>query len=101
MQKYYVLYSAPHSIVAPSVTRTNGEVIPERVFHIGERAVYRLKGVPSRFYRRDYPSPGDNGFFLAKFRSLMEAVELRDHIDDPYFNVYEWVDGQLGEKVEI
>ncbi len=101
MNKYYVLYSAPHDITAPAHKGTKGEVIPERVFHIGERAVYRLKGFPGRFYRRNYPCPFDNCFFLAKFRSLMEAVELRDHIGDSYFDVYEWANGQLGKKVEI
>ena len=104
MNKFYVLISQPFTETAPGFMRTGtynyGEVVPERTFQVGERAVYRLKKVPGRFYRRDYPNPGDNCFFLAKVRTLLEAVELRDRINDR-FEVYEWVNGQLGGKVDV
>lgn len=100
---YYVLHSKSYDEIRPSFTRpTTGEVVPARVFHIDERAVYRLKKVPGRFYRRDYPDPGDKAFFLAKFPSLLEAVELRDRMgDNPPFDIHEWVNGKLGAKVDI
>lgn len=63
--------------------------------------VYRKKKTPDRLFVRDYPNPGDGNCFLAKFRSLFEAVEARDLVGDFSFDVYEWKNNQLGEKVDV
>lgn len=100
----YVLYSPPHDMKREAFKRSNtGKVVPEKVFKVGPRALYCLKGHPGRRYRSSYPVPDDKRMYLAKFPTIQEAIAERTLLNDyceENFEIREWDNGKLGGVVE-
>ena len=78
----YILYSPAHDVVREAFTRPDGTFVPEKVFTTEARALYRLRGLPDRRYRSDFPVPKDKDMYLAKFRSVKEAIREREALAD-------------------
>ncbi|MBP3541830.1 MAG: hypothetical protein J6K72_08500 [Clostridia bacterium] len=70
----------------------------------GERALYRRRGMPERRYRREFPDPGSKTMYLAKFRSMQEAMEEREALHShcgEWWQIRIWLDGRLGPLVTV
>lgn len=68
------------------------------------RALYRLRGMPNRRYRRPFLEPGNKALYLAKFQSMREAVEERENLHrycGEWWEIRIWLDGRLGPKVTV
>lgn len=100
----YILYSPAHDVVREAFNRPDGTFVPEKVFTTEARALYRLRGLPDRRYRSSYPVPADKDMYLAKFRSVKEAIRERETLADycgEEFEIREWLGDVLGAKIEV
>lgn len=99
MARYY-LRKEPYTHTAPAFTKTNGEVVPERVFEIERRALYKHHDF-SRFYRDSYPAPRQNRLQLYTTKNMKTILTQRQALHDycgEWFDVY---DLDTGNRVEI
>lgn len=97
----YILYSPEHKMTVPGFKKTTGEVIPDRTETIGPRALYRLKNLPNRRYRYDYPNI-DKSMTLVKCKTLEEAKEERESLMEycgEVFEIHEYEKGVLGPRI--
>lgn len=98
----YILYSPPHEMVRPEFTKTNGEVVPRKVFPVEARALYKHKRFPSRRYRNGFPC-ADNELVLVQCKMIEDAKQeqaaLKDYCGET-FEVREYVNKQVGKLVE-
>ena len=99
----YILYSPDHVEVRPAFRRMNGEVIPEKTFQTGERALYGIKDVPDRIYRNSFPKPGHESLELLEFRTFAEAKAAQLGLQascGELFQIRVWMDGKLGRNLD-
>ena len=97
----YILYSPEHERTIPGFKKTTGEVIPDRTVTVGPRALYRLKNIPHRRYRHDYPNPYKS-MTLVKCKTFEEAKEEQEALKNycgEVFEIHEYEKGQIGPKV--
>ena len=97
----YILYSPPHDMKVEEIRRPNGEVIPERIFHVGARALYCLRDFPHRRYRDGYPT-NDIRMRLVKCKSIAEAENEQHELENycgETFEIHEFEKGRLGPKI--
>lgn len=86
----YYLRSPAHKQIVPGFTKTDGTVVPERVFDIEERALYRHHNF-LRFYRDSYPEPNNAGLRLYTAKKLKTILLRRRELFDycgEWFDVY-------------
>ena len=98
----YILYSPAHDVVREAFTRPDGTFVPEKVFTTEARALYRLRCLPDRRYRSDFPVPKDKDMYLAKFGTVVAASREREILADycgEEFEIRKWENGVLGEIV--
>lgn len=99
----YILFSPKHEVTIPEVVKTNGERIPERTHTVFARALYRMKSLPERRYRRDYPEI-DREMVLLKCKSIKEAKLERDQLKEycgEEFEIREYENGIIGHTIEV
>lgn len=99
MARYY-LRKEPYTHTTPSFTKTNGEVVPERVFEIERRALYKHHNL-SRFYRDSYPAPQQKGLRLYTVKTMKTILAARQALREycgEWFDVY---DLDTGNRVDI
>lgn len=97
----YILYSPEHEQTVPEIRKTNGEVVPERTFTIGPRALYSLKNIPNRRYRQGYPTL-NRSMALVKCKTYEEAEAEQEGLKNycgETFEIHDYVKGQIGPKV--
>lgn len=99
----YIIYSPKHEKTIPEIKKTNGEVIPERVYTVPARALYRDRKLANRRYRRDYPDPM---LILLTFRSLKQAQEELESLirycgEREEWEIHKCEHGTIGPKVEL
>ena len=97
----YILYSPTHKKTIPVVRKTNGEVIQSREITVGARALYRLKNLPDRRYRLNYPDQ-DKSTLLVKCKTIDEAKQEQEALKNycgEEFEIHEYENGNLGPKV--
>jgi len=97
----YILYSPEHEKTIPEIRKINGEVISARTYRIGPRALYRLKDMLNRRYRKEYPAL-DKSLRLVKCKTLEEAKEEQEALKNycgEVFEIHEYEKGQLGPKI--
>lgn len=97
----YILYSPEHEFTIPGIEKTNGEVIPERTYTMGPRALYYLRKFPERRYRQEYPA-FDSSMALVKCKTYEEAEAEQENLENycgETFEIHEYVKGQIGPKV--
>ncbi len=97
----YIIYSPKHEKTIPEIKKTNGEVIPERVYTVPARALYRDRKLANRRYRRDYPDPK---MILLKFSSLKQAQEELESLirycgEREEWEIHEYENGTIGSKI--
>lgn len=99
MAKYY-LRKEPSTYTRPEFKRTDGEVVPEKVFQIERRALYKDREL-TRFYRGPYPVNLDPRLKLYATKILKNALAQRRALHEysgEWFDVY---DLDTGERVDI
>jgi len=87
----FYLRKEAHEKTVPAITKTDGEIIPERTYIVEDRAIYKHKRF-SRFYRKPYPSNRDTSLKLYKVKSLKRILALRKSTFDysgEWFDVYD------------
>ena len=97
----YILYSPEHEKTIPGFTKTTGEVIPNRTVKVRPRALYRLKNMPNRRYRGDYPT-FNNSMTLVRCRTIEEAKQEQEALEEycgEVFEIHEYVKGQIGPRI--
>ena len=95
----YFLYSPAKRITIPPIEKTDGTIIPERVYDRPERAIYEHKRY-GRLYRNTYPYPNAADVKLLVIKSLEDAILQRRAILDFYGDLFEIHEFGVG-KVEI
>lgn len=97
----YILYSPEHERTIPGIKKTTGEVILDRTVTIGPRALYRLKNMPNRRYRHDYPN-FDKSMTLVKCKTFEEAKQEQDALLEycgEVFEIHEYEKGVIGPRI--
>lgn len=89
----YYLRKEAYDKKIEAIRKTNGEVIPERIIHVEERAIYKHSRC-SRFYRGEFT--GINGRYqgmkIYKCKTLKKILELRKstfEYSSEWFDVYD------------
>lgn len=96
----YYLRKEAYEIIIPELKKEDGSVIPERRYHVPDRAIYKSNKCP-RFYRKSFFGVNYKikGMKLYTCKTLKTILTLRQ---DTFNYCGEWFDvyGENG-KVEI
>lgn len=99
----YILYSPAHDTVVPEFTKTNGEIMPERTFHVDERVLCRSKSFPNRRYRKSVEWV-DPDLVILECDTVEDAIDeqkaLKDYCGE-IFDIYEFADDKIGAMVHV
>lgn len=99
----YILYSPSHDTVVHEFTKTNGEVMPERTFHVDERVLCKSKLFPNRRYRKSVGWT-DSDLVILECDTVEEAIDEKRALMDycgECFEIREYKDGKIGVEVKV